>query len=251
MADIPEAPLEGTSSASSENRPMLFMTEDDGAGDLRAVLFRTVSSEVVDDQRLGVLSVGAQGQAAEDAAAAGNPMLVGGRYDSTPRALDDGDVGALAIGEEGALQVVGSIHADDAAGPYPVVIGAQVVLDPVSNVDDSVTVLKADHQGRLQIAPAMEVTETNLTLTSADTEYSLALQATTRKLHFQCRTAYAVRYAFTTGKVATPISPYQTLKSGAIREIDGIAIANGDTRTLYLASSEAGVIVEIEEWSLE
>ena len=58
MADVPEAPLEGSSSVSTENRPMLFMTEDDGAGDLRAALFSTVESEVVNGQRLGVLAVG-------------------------------------------------------------------------------------------------------------------------------------------------------------------------------------------------
>jgi len=37
------------------------------------------------------------GDAAEDAAAAGNPVLVGGRYDSSPREIDDGDVGAIAM----------------------------------------------------------------------------------------------------------------------------------------------------------
>lgn len=37
------------------------------------------------------------GAAAEDAAAAGNPILIGGRYDSTNRDLDNGDVGAIAL----------------------------------------------------------------------------------------------------------------------------------------------------------
>ena len=51
------------------------------------------------------------GDAAENAAAAGNPVLTGGRYDSpgndnaTVRALGDNDVGALALDPTGALYV--------------------------------------------------------------------------------------------------------------------------------------------------
>ena len=43
------------------------------------------------------------GDAAEDAAVAGNPLLAGGIYDATQRTLDDGDAGALAIDPSGAL----------------------------------------------------------------------------------------------------------------------------------------------------
>ena len=43
------------------------------------------------------------GDAAEDAAVAGNPLLAGGRYDATQRTLDDGDAGALAIDPSGAF----------------------------------------------------------------------------------------------------------------------------------------------------
>lgn len=45
------------------------------------------------------------GDAAENALAAGNPLLTGGRYDLTPRTLGDGDVGALALDPDGALHV--------------------------------------------------------------------------------------------------------------------------------------------------
>lgn len=45
------------------------------------------------------------GAAAENAAAAGNPILVGARYDATPRTLNTGDVGAIAIDADGAVQV--------------------------------------------------------------------------------------------------------------------------------------------------
>ena len=42
------------------------------------------------------------GDAAENAAVAGNPVLVGGRYDSSGRTLGDGDVGAVALDADGA-----------------------------------------------------------------------------------------------------------------------------------------------------
>lgn len=45
------------------------------------------------------------GSAAEDAAASGNPVLVGGRYDSSARTLETGDVGALAVNASGQLLV--------------------------------------------------------------------------------------------------------------------------------------------------
>jgi hypothetical protein len=45
------------------------------------------------------------GDVAEDANAAGNPVLVGGRYDGTPRTLDDTDVGAIALDADGAVHI--------------------------------------------------------------------------------------------------------------------------------------------------
>lgn len=45
------------------------------------------------------------GAADEDAAVAGYPVLIGGRYDTTPRALDNGDVGAIALSAAGKVQI--------------------------------------------------------------------------------------------------------------------------------------------------
>lgn len=42
-----------------------------------------------------------RGLAAEDAAASGNPVPAGGRYDATPRTLDDGDRGEVALDAAG------------------------------------------------------------------------------------------------------------------------------------------------------
>jgi len=48
-------------------------------------------------------AVAAAGAAAENAAASGNPVLSGGRYDAISRVLGDGDVGALAVDVSGHL----------------------------------------------------------------------------------------------------------------------------------------------------
>lgn len=89
-------------------------------------------------------------------------------------------------------------------------------------------------------------TEYNVTLTSADTQYSQALPANTKEFRFRCRTIFDVRYSFTTGKVATPTTPYFTLPAGSDYFSDKNDLSS---KTLYLASSEAGVIVELETWA--
>jgi hypothetical protein len=61
-------------------------------------------------------------------------------------------------------------------------------------------------------------------------------------LSFQCRTAFDIRFAFETGKVATPTAPYGTIKSGGSYDEDGLDMVD---KTLYLASSQAGVVVEV------
>ncbi|HEC63859.1 MAG TPA: hypothetical protein ENI23_01040 [bacterium] len=86
----------------------------------------------------------------------------------------------------------------------------------------------------------------NLTLTVADTEYSQALTANAKDFRFRCRTLFDVRYAWVAGKVAAPTAPYLTLPTGSDYQSDS---NNLSSQTLYLASSEAGVVVEIEVWS--
>ena len=90
------------------------------------------------------------------------------------------------------------------------------------------------------------IAEYNVTLTNANTEYSQALPANCRKLILRCRTAYDIRYAWATGKVATPTAPYQTLRASAEYALDGIKVASG---IIYLASATAGVVIEMEAWS--
>ena len=80
----------------------------------------------------------------------------------------------------------------------------------------------------------------NLTLASADTEYSTTLTGA-KKFTIQCRTNYAVRFAYVTGKVAAPTAPYITIKAGSVFWEDDISV----DKTLYFASSESGVVIEI------
>ena len=70
-----------------------------------------------------------EGADAENAAITANPLPVGGRYDATPRTLGDGDVGAIALDADGAVQISdggntltvdGTVTADAGTGPWPV-----------------------------------------------------------------------------------------------------------------------------------
>lgn len=88
----------------------------------------------------------------------------------------------------------------------------------------------------------------NTTLTSADTEYSQVITPGTKKLTLQCRTNYDIRIAFVTGKVAGSTSPYMTLKKGAVYWEDNLRGTFENPITVYLASSQAGVIIEIVVW---
>jgi len=45
------------------------------------------------------------GLSAENAAVSGNPVLIGGRYDASPRTLGDGDAGAIALDADGAIHI--------------------------------------------------------------------------------------------------------------------------------------------------
>lgn len=86
-----------------------------------------------------------------------------------------------------------------------------------------------------------------LELTSADTEYSQVITPSVKKFTIQCRTTFDVRLAFVTGKVAASTDPYLTIKKGNVYWEDDLD-TKLTTTTLYLASSEAGVVIEIVVW---
>ena len=85
----------------------------------------------------------------------------------------------------------------------------------------------------------------NVSLVTADTEYTQALPANTVRLKFQNRVAADIRYAWAAGKVATPTAPYYTLKSGGVFNGEHVGLP---AQTLYLGAAATGNIVEIEAW---
>ena len=119
---------EGTISATTQR--VTIATDDDGVAHLATIAgavstqmqvdivadgagLATAANQLADGHNVTVdnSSIEVVGDAAENAAAAGNPVLTGGRYDSpgndnaTVRALGDNDVGALALDPTGALYV--------------------------------------------------------------------------------------------------------------------------------------------------
>lgn len=88
----------------------------------------------------------------------------------------------------------------------------------------------------------------NVTMTNADTEYSLDIPAGTIRFSIQTRDGTAFRMAFVTGKVATPTNPYLTIRAdGAYNSPDGIQLTSAAT-TVYFGCGSAGKIIELITW---
>jgi len=85
----------------------------------------------------------------------------------------------------------------------------------------------------------------NVSLSSADTEYSQVLTGEVVSLNFQMRDATDLRYAFEPGKVAGPTAPYFTVKAGNFYFKDKISL---ESPTIYFASSGTNKVVEVEAW---
>jgi hypothetical protein len=83
-----------------------------------------------------------------------------------------------------------------------------------------------------------------VTLTSGDTEYSVVLPENTKIIDIQARTAVSIRMAWETGQVASG-TDYWTIKANNTHYQNNL-YASG--KTLYLASSTAGTVVEIKSW---
>ena len=94
--------------------------------------------------------------------------------------------------------------------------------------------------------PLTPGTPINLTLTDANTEYTATIPVGTKRIRFQARTSAVVRYAFVTGKVATPTAPYMTLKADGVYDSAEKLSWGG---TLYFGTPTATTVVEIETWA--
>ena len=136
-----------------------------------------------------------------------------------------------------------NVRTDDVDGVQYQIVKLDIGGDGVSKpVTDTTNPIPTD-SGRITTP-----TIYNVTLTDADTQYSQALPSNARFFEFQCLTAFDVRFAFETGKVATPTTPYLTLKSGGYYYSPEVN-QGASPSTLYLASSEAAVVVQILAWT--
>ena len=81
----------------------------------------------------------------------------------------------------------------------------------------------------------------NLTLTTANTEYSQRLPQGVVAFEFQCRTSAVIKWG-ASGQTGTK---YWTLKAGISYSTFGLATYNYSDKVLYFQSATAGVVVEI------
>ena len=89
---------------------------------------------------------------------------------------------------------------------------------------------------------AVDVT---IAMTSANTEYSVALPFGVKALEIQCREAFDIRHSFVAGKVATPTDPFRTLKSGQTSVKETLWLG---PMALYVACPSAGKNCEVRYW---
>ena len=114
-----------------------------------------------------------QGVSLEDGAATGNPIPFGGRYDLTPRALDDGDRGETALDLTGAIIIATNssvlnhtFDLDSSAYSDGDVLATAQQLDGVvrtasgTGIIRSITIIDTDDQ-----AQAMDVVVSDQTIT--------------------------------------------------------------------------------------
>ena len=97
-----------------------------------------------------------------------------------------------------------------------------------------------------QQAAVTAATIYNVTMTSADTEYSQALPANTKRFSLQCLTNFDVRFAFVTGKVAAPTAPYALVRAGMNYYEENLNLA---AVTVYVACADAAKVAEIVAWT--
>lgn len=90
-------------------------------------------------------------------------------------------------------------------------------------------------------------------LASANTEYKVTIPSGTKMIKIRNRNAVDLRYAFETGRVAAPIEPFGTIKSGTTYETSKVPrndIASTEAgQVIYLASGTAAQVAELEFWS--
>ncbi len=119
----------------------------------------TVGDMSGDFKVLLVDSLGRQitvGQVAEDAAVSGDgaPILISGRYDASPRSVDDGDKVTLALTAAGGVlvQATGQAAEDAAVAGNPVLIAGRYDSTPRTLDDGDVGAVALDPAGNVIVA---------------------------------------------------------------------------------------------------
>ena len=177
-------------------------------------------------------------------ASIGTPVVVGNTY-QIKAAIDRIDLarinGTAVTGDDWTLRFK---VLNDAS-----VRGLMKSIGDIGPGDNIVTILGniLTAIGLLAMVPTTP-TIYNSSLLLADTEYSQALSANTKKFSVSIIDGQAgdnFRIAYVTGKVATPTAPYLKYEQNIEFYQDNIEAA---ALTLYLASSKAGVVAQIEEW---
>lgn len=162
------------------------------------------------------------------------------------RSADGGATWATLFTTPGLRPTIAAGAADKRASSVPdatLLFAGELLRLNIDQVATGARGLSAQIDGEVAL---MSPTLYAVTLTSADTEYSQALPAGLRALSFKARTSVAIRWAFATGKVATPTDPYETLAAGQTYFKENLV---GAAVTLYLASATAGTVVEVEVWA--
>lgn len=103
-------------------------------------------------------------------------------------------------------------------------------------------IIKSDTDNIKMADRANALTTYNVDLTVINTEYSQALPASTRAIDIKNRNLNQIRFAFETGKVATPTAPYNTLEGGERIELSDLSLTS---KTIYVAGTVAADVVEI------
>lgn len=93
------------------------------------------------------------------------------------------------------------------------------------------------------VVAAQNVATYNVTMTSADTEYSQLLPDGTRIIELKCQDGTAVRWAWITGKVATPTAPFHTLLANDTKRLENVFLVG---KTIYFACGSASKVAEVE-----
>lgn len=135
--------------------------------------------------------------------------------------------------------------------PYQTTYGSreQSLAEAIADALAAKGVVGGSSGGGMTVATPTAITPTLYTipLNTANTEVSQAI-ANAELIEIYCRSNAPIRYAFAAGKVATPTEPYRTIPAGASQPIS-LPSGNQFSGTLYLASSSANIVVELEVWS--